>query len=89
MQFTEVELCFLRKLRMKFDKFTLKAQEAIATAQQLAMGKSHTVVTPLHLLSALCQEDEGIAVMVFEKIGADINRIKDMVESELEKLAQG
>lgn len=74
---------------MKFDKFTIKAQEAIATAQQLAMGKSHTVVTPLHLLSAMCQEDEGMAVMIFKKIGADVNRIKEMVESELDKLAQG
>ena len=39
---------------MKFDKFTLKAQEALATAQQIAMAKSHTVLTTLHLLSAAC-----------------------------------
>jgi len=30
---------------MRFDKFTLKAQEALATAQQIAMAKSHTVLS--------------------------------------------
>ncbi|MBN2455852.1 MAG: ATP-dependent chaperone ClpB [Sedimentisphaerales bacterium] len=74
---------------MKFDKFTLKAQEALATAQQIAMAKSHTVLSPLHLLSALCSDDEGIAVMILKKIGANVFRIKEMTESELSRLPQG
>jgi len=74
---------------MKLDKFTLKAQEALATAQQLAMAKSHTVLSPLHLLSAVCGDDEGIAVMILKKIGANISRIKDMIDSELNRLPQG
>jgi len=45
---------------MKFDKFTLKAQEALATAQQIAMAKSHTVLSPLHLLSAVCGDEAGV-----------------------------
>ncbi len=49
---------------MKFDKFTLKAQEALATAQQTAMAKSNTVLSTLHLLSALCEDDAGLAVMI-------------------------
>ncbi|MHC4655080.1 MAG: ATP-dependent chaperone ClpB [Planctomycetota bacterium] len=74
---------------MKFDKFTLKAQEALATAQQVAMAKSHTVLSPLHLLSAVCDDDSGIVVMVLKKIGANISRIKEMIESELGRLPQG
>jgi len=74
---------------MKFDKFTLKAQEALATSQQIALAKSHTVLTPLHLLSALLSDEEGIAVMILKKIGSDVARIKDMTESELNRLAQG
>src|SRR4030042_418595 len=74
---------------MKFDKFTLKAQEAIATAQQIAMAKSHTVMAPLHLLSAVCSDDSGVAVEVLKKIGANVGRIKDMVDSELGRLAEG
>jgi ATP-dependent Clp protease ATP-binding subunit ClpB len=74
---------------MKFDKFTLKAQEALATAQQIAMAKSHTMMTPLHLLSAVCSEDTGVAVEILKKIGANVGRIKEMVESELGRLPQG
>jgi len=74
---------------MKFDKFTLKAQEALATAQQIAMAKSNTFVSPVHLLSALLSDDTGVAVMVLKKIGANVTRIKDMTESELRRLPQG
>ena len=74
---------------MKFDKFTLKAQEALATAQQIAMAKSHTILSPLHLLSAICSDDTGVVVMVLKKIGANISRLKDMTESELGRLPQG
>ncbi len=74
---------------MKFDRFTLKAQEALATAQQLAMAKSHTIVSPLHLLSALCGDEQGAAIMILKKIGANVARLKDMIESELRRLPQG
>ncbi len=74
---------------MKFDKFTLKAQEALATAQQLAMAKSHTVLSPLHLLSAILDDDTGVVVMVLKKMGANVSRLKDMTESELGRLPKG
>ena len=74
---------------MKFDKFTLKAQEALATAQQIAMAKSHTVLSALHLLSALLDDDTGVVVMVLKKIGANISRLKDMTENELRRLPEG
>jgi len=74
---------------MKFDKFTLKAQEALATAQQIAMAKSHTVLSPLHLLSAIVGDGEGIGPEILKKIGANVGRIKDMTGSELRRLAQG
>lgn len=74
---------------MKFDKITLKAQEALATAQQVAMAKSHTVLSPLHLLDALLGDDDGMAVLILKKIGANVGRIKDMTQSELARLPQG
>ncbi|MFA5424563.1 MAG: ATP-dependent chaperone ClpB, partial [Phycisphaerae bacterium] len=74
---------------MKFEKFTLKAQEALATAQQIAMAKSHTMMTPLHLLSALVNDDEGIVVLTLKKIGANVEQIRSMTESELGRLPQG
>jgi len=73
---------------MRFDRITLKAQEALATAQQRAMAKSHTIVTPLHLLDAILDDEAGVAGMLLEKIGANAKRIKDMTESEISKLPQ-
>ena len=74
---------------MKFDKFTLKAQEALATAQQIAMAKSHTVLSALHLLKAICDDDQGVGIMILKKIGANITQIKSITESELSRLAKG
>jgi ATP-dependent Clp protease ATP-binding subunit ClpB len=74
---------------MKFDKFTLKAQEALATAQQIAMAKSHTFVSPLHLLSVLLSDGDSVALMILKKIGANVSRIKEMTDSELRRLPQG
>jgi len=74
---------------MKFDKFTLKTQEALATAQQIAMQQSNTVLTPLHLLSAILNDDQGIAVLILKTIGANIHRIRQMAEGELKRLPKG
>ena len=74
---------------MKFDKFTVKAQEAMATSQQLAMARSHTVVTPLHILYALLDDEQGIAALILEKIGSNADRIKQMTDSELNRLPTG
>lgn len=74
---------------MRFDKFTLKAQEAIATSQQLAMRRSNTVVSPLHLLAALLDEPEGLASLILKTIGTKPERIKEITESELNRLPTG
>ncbi len=74
---------------MRFDKFTLKAQEAIATSQQLAMSRSNTVVSPLHLLAALLQEDEGMTALLLKTIGSKPERIRHITESELDRLPTG
>lgn len=74
---------------MQFDKFTLKAQEALATSQQLAMARKHTVVSSLHLLSAMLEDEQGLTTMILKKIGSNVDRIKEMTESELKRLATG
>ncbi|OXU14864.1 ATP-dependent chaperone ClpB [Sedimentisphaera salicampi] len=74
---------------MKFDKFTVKAQEALATAQQIAMAKKNTVLSPLHLFSAILDDEEGVAGQVFEKLGVKASRLKEMTESEIMKLSTG
>ncbi len=71
---------------MKFDKFTMKAQEALASAQQLAMAKSNPSVSTIHLLSVLLEDEEGVVVLILKKIGSNISRVREMTEGELGRL---
>ena len=74
---------------MKFDKFTLKAQEALATSQQIAMAKKHTVLSTIHLFSALLNDTDGITAEILQKIGCNINTLKSITDSELSRLPSG
>jgi ATP-dependent Clp protease ATP-binding subunit ClpB len=56
---------------MNINKYTEKAQEAIATAQQLAEQMSHAQIEPEHLLVALVEQKEGIIPDLLRKMGAD------------------
>ena len=57
---------------MRFDKFTVKAQQAVATAQEIATNSSHGTLTPLHLLAALLRDgDGGIVVPLLQKAGSN------------------
>ena len=74
---------------MNHDKITIKAEEALASAQQLAMAKGHTIITPLHLLHALLADKQGVATVILKKIGANTQGLGEMLESELNRLPTG
>src|SRR5215217_6056202 len=71
---------------MRFDKYTIKAQEAVVRAQESARRRDHAEVLPIHLLSALLAEDEGVVRPLLQKLGGNTERIAGIVESELERL---
>ena len=56
---------------MQPDKFTIKAQEAIAAAQKKAEASRQQQIEPEHLLLALLEQSEGIVVPILQKLGAD------------------
>lgn len=56
---------------MQFDKFTIKSQEAVQAAQQLATDNNHQEIQTAHLALALLQQPEGIVVPVLQKMGVD------------------
>ncbi len=72
-------------MSFRFEKLTTKAQEAIANSQTMAGGKGHAEITPLHLLSALLGESDGIVRPLLEKAGAPVEQLSKMVESELDR----
>ncbi len=71
---------------MRFDKFTVKAQEALANAQSLAAEKQHGEVTALHVLSALLGDKEGIIRPLLAKLGVDAGQLDSGVEAQLDRL---
>ena len=66
---------------MNLQKFTLKAQEALQTAQEIANGYSNQSIEPIHLLAALLQDSAGIVPPILMKIGANLNYLKLAVAS--------
>ena len=71
---------------MRLDRLTVKAQEAIASAQALASERGHPAVGPVHLLSALVNQDGGIVAPLLEKVGVPVSRINEVIEAELSRL---
>jgi ATP-dependent Clp protease ATP-binding subunit ClpB len=62
---------------MQADRFTIKAQEAVAAAQQLAARSRNPEVSPVHLLLALLEQDDGFAPAALRKLSADVGAIAD------------
>ena len=58
------------------DRFTVKSQEAVATAQRLAAERRNPEVAPAHLLLALLDQEDGLVVPVLQKVGADVDQIR-------------
>jgi ATP-dependent Clp protease ATP-binding subunit ClpB len=70
----------------RFDKFTIKAQEAVQGAVELAASRGNPQTTPVHLLHALLAEREGIVRPLFQKIGVDLGHLERITEAELSHL---
>jgi ATP-dependent Clp protease ATP-binding subunit ClpB len=70
----------------RFDKFTVKAQEAVQAAVELAANRGNPQVTPVHLIQALLAEREGIVRPLLEKIGTDRGHLERIVEAEVSHL---
>jgi ATP-dependent Clp protease ATP-binding subunit ClpB len=71
---------------MRLDKFTIKAQEALQAARDLADQRGNQEVAPEHLLHALLTQDEGVASAVLRKLGADPEALVGKTEGALAEL---
>jgi ATP-dependent Clp protease ATP-binding subunit ClpB len=70
-------------MAFRFDKLTIKAQEAVQRAQELAADAGNPQIEPLHLLAALVVQQEGIVLPLLDKIGVNVSQLQQMVEAEL------
>jgi len=71
---------------MNFNKFTIKAQEAIQGALDLASNKNHQALEPVHILHVMLADPDSISQTILKKMGAQIGRITDKLDKEIKKL---
>lgn len=70
---------------MNFNNFTIKSQEAVEQAVQIAMQNGQQMIEPAHLLKAMIQTDENVISFLFKKLNANPQRI----ESALDAMIKG
>jgi ATP-dependent Clp protease ATP-binding subunit ClpB len=71
---------------IRWDKLTLKSQKAVERAGQLASERENPELLPLHILTALLEDRQGIAPPLFEKIGISPETVLQELRQELEGL---
>src|SRR2546425_4036129 len=71
---------------IRWDKFTVKAQEAVQRANELASEHGNPELLPVHILAALVEDKEGIVPPVLEKIGIGPQAVLNDLYRELERL---
>ena len=71
---------------MNLQKFTVKAQEAVQKAMEIAASHNHQGVEPPHLLDAFLSDPDSVAVSILRRIGAGVDRLRSEAETAMEKL---
>ena len=70
---------------MNIDQWTIKAQEALQAAQQMARDHSHQALTPLHMLAGMLRDSEGVTGEILAKLGVRPDDLRRVVEVELKQ----
>ena len=71
---------------MRLDKFTIKAQEAVQEAQNLADQNGHQEIGAEHLLLALLTQEEGVVTPVLQKVGVDPRAVQAQMSAVLDRM---
>jgi len=73
-------------MAIRWDKFTVKSQEAVQTASQLAAENGNPEILPLHLLVALLGDQEGVIPSVLDKIGVPLGQLDTRAQKAVSEL---
>ena len=69
---------------MNLNKFTIKSQEAIQQAQQLAMSSGHQSIEPAHILKGVFAVDENVTPFLLKKVGANYQMLDQALDSMIQ-----
>ncbi len=73
-------------MAIKWERLTVKSQEAVQAASGHAAENGNPEVQPLHLMAALLEDREGVVIPVLEKVGVPVEQLLSGVNSAIEKL---
>ena len=73
---------------MRTDKFTSRFQAALSDAQSLAVGKDHQFIEPIHLLSALLEQDSSTVLHLLTATGVNVDVLQNQLNQELASMPQ-
>ncbi len=71
---------------MRMDKLTTKFQMALADAQSLALGRDHQFIEPLHLMTALLDQEGGTVRHLLAQAGVNVNALRSALGEALDQL---
>lgn len=70
---------------MNFNKYTIKAQEAIQKAIEIAQNENHQAVEPAHLLKALLSDRDNVTMNILKKIGVNVSGLSSRLEQAISR----
>jgi ATP-dependent Clp protease ATP-binding subunit ClpB len=73
---------------MRMDKLTTKFQMALADAQSLAVGRDHQMIEPVHVMTALLDQDGGSVRYLLDLGGVNVNQLRTKLSEALDGIAQ-
>ena len=71
---------------MNINSLTIKAQEALQSAMNLASNGGNQAVEPLHILSAIIEEENSVGVFLLQKVGVNIGALRSVLKEQLDRL---
>ncbi|MGK0175222.1 MAG: ATP-dependent Clp protease ATP-binding subunit ClpB, partial [Ulvibacter sp.] len=75
-------------MTMNFNNFTIKSQEAIQQAQQIAQGYGHQQIENEHILKAIFEVDENVIPFLLKKLNVNLDMIKQILNKQLESFSK-
>ena len=73
---------------MTIDKFTIKAQETVQQAVNIARQNGQQSIEPVHLLKALMDKAQDITTFIFQKLGVNVQQLDMLASQEMQHLAR-
>ena len=74
------------KFNMNFEKFTIKAQEAVQEAVNTAQMNGQQVIEPAHILKGVISKAKDVTTFIFQKLGVNAQQIEMLIDQEIQHL---